>query len=397
MSVMVLLDDEYVDASLVKESPQLFQRQLEKAKNYSSAKCCCDPLHPIEMVVRQLQAGRILASWPGTLELHAKECPFSSARQVSSDARVEPVAQKTKKPELFYRDGWEFGVAGVAQEQVKIDVDLQWILAELWQSAMLSTWRDGWVRDWAFIRQRLVKAASRMQINAGRLADHLYVIEPFAFHKKHKINEEWGNFIAPMEKQPFNFGAGKGVQPFQTSLVVGELSSARMLNGTWVLKLRSHSADFGLVPEAAAAIDSRLTSKLQQLSFGGQYRPVVMMCVAMDDLGLIHVLDMTLMEVTSRWLPATLKLEKEMLSALIEKGCEVHVSKGHRWGAGVPLLVGRRDPSQSWFAIYSYATAMSPLKLQQYQSKMISDAVNIGRKCLFVGYDHPIQKVLAAL
>ena len=161
MSVMVLLDDEYVDAGLVKDKPHLFQVQLERAKRLANAKCCCDPLHPLDMVVRQLPAGRILASWPGTVELHAGSCPFRSLRPPSTQTSGSNCSKEQHKPVAFYyREGWMYGErpAIVQKSETKVDVDLPWLLSELWQSSLLSSWHKGWVRDWTIIKKRLMRA-----------------------------------------------------------------------------------------------------------------------------------------------------------------------------------------------------------------------------------------------
>ncbi|WP_165572405.1 DUF1173 family protein [Comamonas thiooxydans] len=400
MSVMVLLDAEYVDARLVKEMPHLFQMQLKNAKQLGRAKCYCNPMQPLDMVVRQLQGGRVLASWPGTVEQHAEGCPFHGSRiqgyQELSSCRPRDLY---KEACFCYREGWMFGAKRTRVQGAvsKVDIDLSWLLSELWQSSLLSSWHKGWTRDWSFIKKRLMRAADELQVNGEGLTTYLHVVETFAQSKRESINKEWDKFLAPLAAAPFNLGGRAGGEPFQTALVLGELNCIRLVQGTWVLTLRNHSAEFGLVPEAAAAIDSRLTSKLQQLSFGGQFKPVVLMCVAMDDLGLIHVLDLTVMEVASRWLPASLRIEKELVSRLVQDGFEFHLTKGHKWGAGIPLLICRNGSNRPWVAVYSYATTMSPLKLQQYQTKMASEAVNIRRKCAFVGYDHPIQELISGL
>ena len=399
MAGVVLLDSEFVDAAMLKDSPHFFQKQLGNAKQLENAKCYCRPDHPIDMVVRQLHSGRILASWPGSLESHAPDCPFLGQ---SNAVPTQQVIEKLPVPiphELAYRDGWVYGASATKGRDgvTNRTVDLQWLLAELWQSSLLSSWSPQWRRDWFFIKRRLMRAAGRMVVNAESLGLHLHVVEPFNSNRKIEINQEWEAFVAPLASAPFNLVGSAEGQAFRIGLVLGELNSARMVQGTWVLQLRNHFEEFGLVPEAAASIDSRLTSKLQQLSFGGAFRPVVLMCVALDDLGLFHVLDMTLMEVGSRWLPGTLNIEKEIAHELVERGYEVHITKAHKWGGGVPYLICRKGMNMPWTAIYTYATSMSPLKMQQYQTKMLSEPVNLGRKCLFVGYDHPIQKILTGL
>ena len=399
MAGVVLLDSEFVDARMLKDRPDLFQGQLGKAKRLENAKCYCVPDHPIDMVVRQLQNGRILASWPGSLKSHAPECPFWGQSVLAPALQVGGNSIPQQQCEIVYRDGWTFGSVSALNRgsEAQVQVDLQWLLAELWQSSMLNSWSPEWRRDWSLIKRRIASAAERMTVNAESLGLHLHVVESFTAKKKSVINNEWDGFVAPLVGAPFNLVEGADGQQFKIALVLGELNSARISHGTWVLQLRNHFEVFGLVPEASASIGSRLTSKLQQLSFGAQFRPVVMMCVAVDDLGLFHVLDMTLMEVGSRWLPGTLNIEKDLVQFLVESGYEIHITKAHKWGGGLPYLICRKGMRQPWIAIYTYATSMSLLKVQQYQTKMLSDPVNIRRKCVFVGYDHPIHKMLAGL
>lgn len=356
MAAVVLLDSEFVDAAMLKDSPHLYQKQLGNAKQLESAKCYCRPDHPIDMVVRQLQSGRILASWPGSLESHATGCPFLGQSAVAPLLQISEKLPVALKHELTYRDGWMFGAAVNSREEgTNRPVDLQWLIAELWRASLLSSWSPEWRRDWTFIKRRVMHAAGGMVVNTESLGSHLHVVEPYKANKKAEINQEWNAFVAPLARAPFNLVGHADGQEFRTGLVLGELNSARMAQGTWVLQLRNHFEEFGLVPEAAASIDSRLTSKLQQLSFGGQFRPVVLMCVALDDLGLFHVLDMTLMEVGSRWLPGTLNIEKDITHVLADDGYEIHITKAHKWGGGLPYLICRKGMNMPWIAIYTYA------------------------------------------
>ena len=383
----------------LKERPDLFQKQLGMAKQIDNAKCFCQPNDPIAMVVRQLKTGRILATWPGTLQSHAKECPFFGQSAIVPMHQHRDEVVNRKKAQLIYRDGWVFGSSSLQTKPSDecVQVDLRWLLEELWQASLLNSWRSEWRRDWSFIKRRVTSAASSMMINDESLALHLHVVEPFSVAKKSEINQEWDTFVTPLVEAPFNLVESPKRQHFRIGLVLGELSSARLVQGTWVLQLRHHFEEFGLVPEAVASIDSRLTSKLQQMSFGVPHRPVVMMCIAVDDLGLFHVLDMTLMEVCSRWLPGTLNIEKELVRILIERRFEFHITKGHKWGGGLPFLICRNEDGKPWNAIYTYSTSTSPVKVQQYQTKMLTAPINAGRKCIFVGYDHPIEKMLSGL
>ena len=398
MSVMVQLDREYVEAEMVRDRPTLFQVQLSNAKAHSNAKCFCNPDKPINMVVRKLITGYILASWPGSLESNRPFCPVlgvAAVKHAASDMNEQD--ESLEQVQIVYRDGW-FSDTDIRAflpgpcEQVTID----WLLGEIWQSSQLSSWRQGWTRDWAFVTERILKASKHQHVNGAALSEHLYVVETFSQKRKNAINKAWDDFIGKLEEQPFRYSMEEGQGGFRTGLVLGELTSAQRSQGTWVLKLKNHYADFGLVPEAVQAIDPRLASKLQQLSIAEEEKPVVLLCIAIDDLGLLHVLDMSLMEVGRYWLPATLKIEKELLEVLLASKFDLHVTKSHKWGGEEPFVVIRKGEGRHWERLFTYPDSMNALKLQQYRTKLNLDERKFGRINKLVGYADHINKVVVS-
>ena len=398
MSVMVQLDREYVEAEMVRDRPAMFQAQLSNAKSHSNAKCLCNPDRPIQMVVRKLTTGYILASWPGSLESHRPFCPFLGVAALKhSEADTNELEEKPEQVQIIYRDGWfsdidiRASLAGPC-EQVSID----WLLGEIWQSSQLSSWRQGWTRDWAFVSERIQKASKHQHVNGSALSEHMYVVETFSQKRKNVINKAWGDFVGKLEEHPFNYSMEAGQGGFRTGLVLGELTSAQRSQGTWVLKLKNHYADFGLVPEAVQAIDPRLASKLQQLSIAEEEKPVVLLCVAIDDLGLLHVLDMSLMEVGRNWIPATLKIEKELIALMLASKFDLHVTKSHKWGGEEPYVVIRKGEGRRWERLFTYPDSMNALKLQQYRTKLSLDEQKFGRINKLVGYADPMQNVVVS-
>lgn len=399
MNFIVTLDGEFVDAAKAHNEPNLYQAEMHRAKQLGNAKCLCVTDAPIGLVVRKLGRGHILAAWPGTVENHSEGCPFRGEHRPAITANRE-LNQKLKNDaqELIYRSGWRSDDRldqGSSDGNIT-NVDLTWLLSELWQESMLSAWKHGWRRDWSFVKSRLLKVAAQKVVNRASLASRLYVPSTFKAIRKAEINAVWSGFLKPLKQRPFTYSVDDSQPPYFTSLVIGELGSIAWTSGTWVIRLRNHSSEFGLVPEAAETIDPRLTSKLQQLSVGGKCRPVVALCVAIDHLGLLHVLDMAILKVSSLWLPASLPIEHELIDALIKHGHEFHITKGHRWGAGAPYLVCKHPSQTQWISVFTYGSSMSTLKLQQYRTKVDAESAKLGRINRFVGHADAINKVLCA-
>ncbi|MEQ6436291.1 DUF1173 family protein [Comamonas sp. w2-DMI] len=396
MSYIVALDGAFVEAALAQRQPQLYQSEMLQAKRKKNARCLCDGAKQLQLVVRKLSGGYILAAWPGTAALHVSGCPFGGTYKATYAPRDDTDSKQDEHHHLMYRNGWRSdewlhqAISDVSQTHV----DLNWLLSEIWQSALLSSWKPGWGRDWSFVRHRLLKAAKNMVVNRVAVARHLFVPDTFSQARKAELNNAWKDFIMPLLQNPFSYSPDDSQSPYATSLVIGELASVAWTSGTWVLRVRNHFEEFGLVPEAAEAIDPRLTSKLQQLSFGSQYRPVVALCVAIDHLGLVHVLDMALLEVSSRWLPASLPIERELVESLVQSGHELHVTKDHKWGSGVPYLICKLPHNSEWIRVFTYSDAMGAQKLQQYRTKIHAQSVKMRRMTKFVGHADAINNLL---
>lgn len=388
MTSMVQLEGAYCDATAVHERPHLFQSEMSVAKKMSSARCLCLAESPLRLVVRKLSDGLILAAWPGTVELHSGGCPFKGSHRRSSNGEELTHAQVDDPNSLRYRGSWLWnGQGGVSKGPGQVEISLHWLLGEMWQSAQLSSWRPGWRRDWGFVRSRLMNAALRIDVNGEPLDARVYIPEIFEPLKKAQINAAWENFYGGLSNQPFNPAFEAKGHAFMTGLVVGELAYAARAQGAWVLRIKNHFSEFGLLDGVIAMIDPRLSSKLQQLSLSKRkYNPIVAMCVAVDDLGLLHVVDLTLMEVSRRWLPAVLNVECELVEKLIASGHEIHITKNHRWGGGQPYLVCKAEAASNWVSIYTYSNVISSQKLQQYRTKVDAISRGKGRECRFYGY-----------
>lgn len=396
MTELVSLSGECVPSHQVHSRPLEFQKLLRAAKELGSAVCLCRNDVVLKLVVRQHQFGLALAAWPGTIEMHANSCPFHGARPGEAIGQTDEEDQQLMI-HITYRDGWcnSDSYSQKLQSDKLSDVTLDWMLGEIWERTQLSSWRGSWSRDWYSMRRRITETAASMEINFQPLADKLYVIEPYSSKRKVEINTAWEMFTSPLKEAPFSTSNCQIGGAYNTGLVLGELHSAELSSGTWVLRLKNHYEQFGVVPEAVERIGARLASKLQQLTFGAEYCPVALMCVAVDPLGLVHVLDMCLMEVGACWLPASIPVEVALTRALVELKFDFVVTKGHKWGRGKPYIYCKKRNGSEWVSIYSYSDVMTQTKLQQYRSKVRIENEYEGRNTAFVGYADSISKVLA--
>ena len=284
----------------------------------------------IEMYVARLGDGYIVKRMPETGSHHTPDCPsyeppaeFSGLGQVLGSAITEDPATgettlKLDFPLIKMPGHSQTPPAGGASDSVSSDgtkLSLRGLLHYLWDQAELTRWHPGFAgkRTWATVRKHLLQAAEHKLTRGSALRARLYVPEPFAIDQRDAINArrlaQWQHAVAAPRK------------PQHLVLMIGEVKEI-------VPARYGFKAIVKHVPDQGFAVDEHLFRRLgrqfnQELSLWGatdKLHMIMIATLAMNGSGLPAVVELSLMPVTSQWLPVKDCYDLELVERLERDG-----------------------------------------------------------------------------
>ena len=275
-------------------------------------------------------AGFIVKRMPNTGSPHAPDCPsyepppeFSGLGQVLGSAITEDPATGETILKLDFSMSKIVGrstvpVAGSASGSVTTNgtrLSLRALLHYLWDQAELTRWQPGFAgkRSWATVRKHLLLAAENKTARGGALHARLYIPEVFSVDQRDAINgrrmAQWAQaIVTPGKAQPLLLLFAE----------VKEIVPARY----------GFKAVIKHLPDQAFALDEQLYRRLgrrfePELSLWGAADNVHMMMIAtfgVSAAGVPTIEELSLMPVTSQWLPVENSFEKQLVETLIRDG-----------------------------------------------------------------------------
>ncbi len=304
-------------------------------------RCMC-LVEGVEMYVARLagsNGGYIVKRMPDTGSRHAPDCPsyeppakFSGLGQVLGSAITEDPATgqtilKLDFPLTKMPGRSQMPPAGGESDSVTSDgsrLSLRGLLHYLWDQAELTRWHPGFAgkRTWATVRRHLLQAAEHKITRGDSLRSRLYIPEVFSVDQRHAIN---ARRIAQWTHAPASPG-----RPQELMLMIAEVKEL-------VPARYGFKAIVKHVPDQAFAIDEQLYRRLgvrfdPQLSIWGasdKLHMIMIATIAPNGFGAPVIVELSLMLVTSQWLPIDNTFEQQLMEVLVRNGRQF--SKGLRY------------------------------------------------------------------
>lgn len=191
-------------------------------------------------------------------------------------------------------------------------LSLRGLLHFLWREAELTRWQPRFSgrRTWGVVRGHLLSAARNMTVRGASLADVLYVPETFSVENRHEI--------ASRRMRRFTNGSQRHRDARPLMVVIGEVKD--------IVPTRFHfKAIVKHVPDQAFLLDGQLHRRMmkhfeRELSLWGgsdAVRMILIATFALNHDGLPTIEELSLMPVTSQWLPVEDHFDLELVQRLV--------------------------------------------------------------------------------
>lgn len=301
-------------------------------------RCMC-LVEGVEMYVARLGEGFIVKRMPDTGSHHAPDCPsyqppaeFSGLGQVLGSAITEDPATGETTLKLDFPLTKMPGRSTIPPTGGEADsvsstgtrLSLRGLLHYLWDQAELTRWHPGFAgkRTWATVRRHLLHAAERKLARGDALRARLYVPEPFYIEERDAINarrlSQWQSAVpAPGKAQHLMLLIGE----------VKEIVPARYGFMTIIKHLPDQS--FAIDEQLFRRLERRFEQELVQWASSDSVRMVMICTFRLTVTGVPTVVELSLMPVTTEWLPIENAFDHELTAKLVHEGR--HFVKGLRY------------------------------------------------------------------
>ena len=201
----------------------------------------------------------------------------------------------------------------VANNSTKLS--LRGLLHYLWDQAELTRWKPGFAgkRTWATVRKYVLQAAEHTIVNRGLLRSRLYIPEVFSVDQREAINDRlmthWSQSIA-----------SPGMQQHLVLLIaeVKEIVPARYSYKAVLKHVPDHA--FVLNEQMYRSIGNRFSAELALWGASDKLRLVMIATFNLSNAAIPTIFDLSLMLVTSQWLPVENANEHQLLDRLVRDG-----------------------------------------------------------------------------
>ena len=194
-------------------------------------------------------------------------------------------------------------------------LSLRGLLHFLWHEAELTRWQPGFAgrRTWGVVRSHLLSAARHMTVRGTSLKDVLYVPEAFSVENRDEI--------AARRMRRFANGLARNSNARSLMLLIGEVKE--------ILPTRFHfKAVIKHVPDQAFLLNGQLHRRMmkhfeRELSLWGgsdAIHIVLIATFAMNAARLPMIEELSLMAVTSQFLPVDDVFEAQLIERLVTDG-----------------------------------------------------------------------------
>jgi hypothetical protein len=311
----------------------------------------------VEMYVARLGDGFTVKRMPDTGGRHAPDCSsyepppeVSGLGQVLGSAITEDPATGETTLKLDFAMSKITGRSTIPTGGGETDsvassgtkLSLRGLLHYLWDQAELTRWQPGFAgkRTWGTVRKHLLQAAENKIARGDALRSRLYIPEMFSVEERDAIN---ARRMASWSAVTTVSGTAKRLM-----LLIAELKEIGPSHF-------GHKAVIKHMPDQAFAVDRQLYARLtrcfeDQLALWSSSESIRMIMAATFEVrrtGLPAITQMSLMPVTTQWLPVEDTFEHQLLGKLVrEQRCFVrclryNLPTGSRLPTAMLLDVGR--------------------------------------------------------
>ena len=292
-------------------------------------KCLC-LVQGIEMYVARLGEGFIVKRMPGTGSRHEPDClSYEPPSEASGLGQVlgTAIREDPSTGETALRLGFSMSklsgrttmpASGSPSDSVASDgskLSLRGLLHYLWDQSGLTRWQPGFAgkRSWGTVRKHLLLAAENKVARGEALRSRLYIPEPFSIEQREVLSArrvaQWSHAVATPGK------------PQHLMLLIGE--AKEIVPARYGFKgVIKH------VPDQAFALDEQLYRRLgrrfdSELALWASTDTVHMVVIAtfgVSEAGIPTIGEMSLMPVTTQWLPIEDSFERQLVERLVADG-----------------------------------------------------------------------------
>ena len=308
-------DDEGFDAALA-HAYKLRSRPI----------CTCKA---IEMYIARVSNVFVVKRMPYTGSQHTPDCPhYEPPPEVSGLGQVlgSAIREDAETGLTQIRLGFSMSKgasrsvpAGPGEEKDSVASDgtqlsLRGLLHYLWDQAELTRWRPGFAgkRSWAVVRTHLSNAAQDKVARDAPLGHSLYVPETFAVERREEINARRVARFAPLHAWT------ESSRPLM--LLIGELKeiAPSRFHHRVVIK---HLPDqcFALDDQLQRRMARRFERELSLWDTTDSIRMILIGTFGMNDAGLPWIAELSLMPVTSQWIPVNDSYDQQLVERLVRE------------------------------------------------------------------------------
>jgi len=314
------------------DSPGFADAVAQAYAEHRRPRCLCRH-GGVDMYIARLAGqygGLILKRMPETGSHHALDCPhyeppadLSGLSQVLGSAIVEDpsTGQTTLKldfPLTRLPGRSTQPPPGGEHDSVKSNgsrLSLRGLLHYLWDQGELARWHPGFTgrRTWSTVRRHLLAAADHKVARGDPLRTRLYIPEAFSTEQRDALDARRHAHWSRALPRPG--------QPVQRLILIGEVKE--------IVPARfGYKALVKHLPDQAFALETSLYRRLErrfnaQLSLWGTHDCLHMMTIATFTLscaGVPSLEEMSLMPVTSEWLPVDDEFDWQLTARLVNEG-----------------------------------------------------------------------------
>ncbi|MBY0238808.1 MAG: DUF1173 domain-containing protein [Burkholderiaceae bacterium] len=208
--------------------------------------------------------------------------------------------------------------AATGNDQVRSDgarLSLRALLHYLWREAGLHRWVPAMAgkRSWYVIRKHLLKAAESNFVGGRKLADMLYIPEPFVLEEKDAIA---ARRLAQFER--LRHGRGTDTSLFIVVGEVKELGEARY--GKRIVFKHLPDCPFMLRNDIAQRLERKFMQERELWNMFDDLHLVACGTASLGQSGIPAIEELTLMLVSAQWLPLENSYEKTVVERLVAHG-----------------------------------------------------------------------------
>jgi len=298
---------------------------------------CKNP--PIEMYIAKVGNRYIVKRMPDTGQLHSPDCDsYEPPAELSGLGEVLGSAIKEDTENGIIELRFDFSMTkmpgrppvnatGPEEDSVQTDgsrLSLRSTLHYLWEQAGFNKWTPAMAgkRSWRVIRKHLLAATSDKVAKGKPLPNQIYIPETFSQESKAAIKQNWLGLVARLSP--------KSSGPKQLMILIGEVKEITPARyGNQIVIKHAPDIRFFLPADLQKKMEKRFADELMFHQDLEDIHLVIMATFSINASGSANIEELTLMPVTSTWIPFETIHDKALIETLTEQ--QRRFTKGLRY------------------------------------------------------------------